>query len=61
MHKCIMVKIYRWEAKNKLGKKRKLNENSGEMYKFCGNRENLYFFNMGEYAICIVGLGDGGP
>ena len=57
MHKCIMVKIG-GSKKHKLSKKRK----------FCGNRVKyinlteirvkfLNFVEIGEYAICIIGLG----
>src|SRR6218665_1064614 len=62
MRKCIMVKT-EGSKKRKLSEKRKLNENNiHEIYKFCGNRGKfINFVEIGEYAICIIGLGDGRP
>jgi len=55
MHKCILVTV-RGEAK-----KPKLNENRGKFINFAEIGVEIYKFcvNKGEYAICIIGLGNG--
>ena len=50
MHKCFMVKI--GGAKNVNWTK------IGEIYTFCGTREEIgHFLEIGKYAKCIIDLG----
>jgi len=57
MHHC----QNRGNKKHKLSRKRKLHENMGEIYTFCGNRGKIYKFsgNRGNMQYASVGLGDG--
>src|SRR6218665_709155 len=56
MLKCIVVKIW-GSKKRKLSQKRELNENRGEIYKFCENREKFIILGkIGEFAMGIIDL-----
>src|SRR6218665_752369 len=63
IHKCIVVKIG-GSKKCELREKRKFNVIRGKIYKFCSRNmgEFIIFLKMlGEYAICIIDLGDWTP